>query len=194
MQRPLQSLAMGLALGTLAGFSALGFLARPLRAATAAVPLQVAQARTAQNPALQPEMQLQLSAAKQVKVNDQLSWQPLEGQARIQPGDVIRFTLSGRNSGKAAAQGLVMQQPIPPGTSFVARSARGVVGPKPAIAYSIDGGQTYSPQPTVKLSLPDGRVVERPAPVEHYTHVQLRYNQAIAPGSYLSGEYQVRVP
>lgn len=199
MKRQLKSLTIGLGLGAIAAcsaaFSALGFQAEPIRAESIAQIQTLAQRSSSRNVAqnAKPEMQLQLSAAKQVKTDDKLTWQPLQSEARVLPGDVIRFTLSGSNAGQSAAQGLVLEQAIPPGTSLIARSAKGVTGPKPAIAYSIDGGKTYSPQPKVKVSLADGSVVERPAPVESYSHIQLKYSAAIAPATQVSGEYQVRV-
>lgn len=195
MKRQLKSLTIGLGLGAIAAFSALSFPAEPIRAESLAQLQKLAQRSPSRSTAqaTKPEMQLQLNAARQVKTADKLTWEPLQGEARVMPGDVIRFTLSGNNTGQGAAQGLVLEQPIPPGTSLIARSARGVSGPKPAIAYSIDGGKTYSPQPKVKLSLPDGRLVERPAPVESYSHIQLKYSAAIAPATQVSGEYQVRV-
>lgn len=194
MKRQLKSLTIGLGLGAIAAFSALSVQAEPIRAEGIAQIQKLAQRSSSAARNAKPEMRLQLSAAKQVKTEDnQVNWEALEGEARVMPGDVIRFTLSGNNTGQSAAQGLVLQQPIPAGTSLIASSAKGIAGPKPAIAYSIDNGKTYSPSPKLKVSLADGRIVERPAPVENYTHVQLTYSAAIAPESIVRGEYQVRV-
>ncbi len=144
----------------------------------------------------QAEVKLQLIAAKRVTTTDpqgqpQMRWQPLEGNAAVQPGDVIRFTLRGNNAGKGPAQKLVLQQPIPAGTQFVLQSARMVKGSS-EILYSIDQGKTFSRTPVVTVT-ENGRVVERAAPPEAYTHIQLRLSQSLAPQAQIEGEYQVRV-
>ena len=54
----------------------------------------------AQNIKSQPQIQLRLEAEKQVVTQDQQGkqsqkWQALKGQAVVQPGDVLRYTLNG---------------------------------------------------------------------------------------------------
>ncbi len=150
----------------------------------------LAQAQT------RPEVKLKLIAAKRVTTRDaqgqaQVQWQPLSGNAAVQPGDVIRFTLRGNNVGTVPAKQLVLQQPIPKGTQLVLQSARMVQGSS-EILYSIDQGKTFSRNPVITVT-EDGRTVERAAPAEVYTHIQLRLSQGIAPQAQIEGEYQVRV-
>jgi hypothetical protein len=61
------------------------------------------------------------------------------------------------------------------------------------IVYSIDSGKTFVAKPTVKVSLPNGTIEERPAPAEAYTHVRWLLGRELSPKSTSKVFYQVRV-
>ena len=144
---------------------------------------------------LQPKVKLVLNAQKQVitqdaEGNDVIAWETLEGQAAVQPGDVIRYILSSENAGDKPAQSLVATQPIPDKTAYVADSARANGA---ELTYSIDGGQTFSAQPMIAVTLPDGTVEQQPAPAEMYSHIRWDYSESLEPMASVRAVYEVVV-
>jgi uncharacterized repeat protein (TIGR01451 family) len=105
------------------------------------------------------------------------------------PGDVLRYSLKGKNQGNRAATNFSLTQPVPKGTVFVAKSATG----NAQVLYSIDGGKNYSAQPMIQVKRADGTMESRPAPTESYTHVRWKFQNSIEPGADTVVSYQVRV-
>lgn len=150
----------------------------------------------AQNIQKQPMVKLQLGAQKQVLAKDtqgktKTTWQPLQGQVTVQPGDVLRYTISGENISNRSVKNLTLNQPIPAGMVFVLKSARANTNAK--ISYSIDGGRSFVDNPQVKVTLADGKVVEKPAPAEVYTHIRWNFPNAIAAKTTVNGTYELKV-
>jgi uncharacterized repeat protein (TIGR01451 family) len=144
-----------------------------------------------------PSVELLLSVEKQAIQKDSQGkeiklWQGLTGNnVAAKPGDVLRFTLKAENKGDRPAKQLVLAQSIPQGTVYVLNTA---ISESPAnIVYSIDGGKTFVAKPTVKVSLPNGTIEERPAPAEAYTHVRWLLGRELSPKSSKKVFYQVRV-
>lgn len=142
-----------------------------------------------------PELKLNLRAEKQVITTEsgrkQTSWQALKDGATVNPGDVLRYSLSGRNEGMAPARNLVLNQPIPRQMTYVLGSVQAPSGTK--VSFSIDGGRTYSEKPMVKVKQADGKVVEQPAPAEAYTHVRWVLGSEVAAKAMVNVSYEVRV-
>lgn len=157
---------------------------------------QPAQAQTQQQN-LELELTGQLKVIKRNwRGEEEVAWRSLEGglfrpAPQVKPGDVIRYTVSGNNRTEQPISGLVLTDDLPPNTVYVMGSAASVGGA--AIAYSIDGGKTYTANPTIQVKLPDGRVETRPAPAERYTHVRWTFPSAVPAKGSVSGQYQVRV-
>jgi uncharacterized repeat protein (TIGR01451 family) len=152
----------------------------------------------AQNVQRQAPVQMSLAAAKQVMQKDaqgkeQVMWQPLQGKATVQPGDVIRYTVQGENSSDRPVRSLAFTQPIPQGTVYALNSATVGQNAGARITYSIDNGKTFVEKPMVQVKLPDGKVEMRPAPAEAYTHIRWNFGSAVNPKSMMSASYQVRV-
>lgn len=150
----------------------------------------------AQNIQKQPMVKLQLAAEKQVLTKDvqgktKKTWKALEGQATVQPGDILRYTLTGENFSDRAVNKLTFNQPVPKGMAFVLKSANANTNAK--ITYSIDGGRSFVENPTVKVTLPSGKIEEKPAPAEAYTHISWKFPNAIAAKSAVNGTYELRV-
>jgi uncharacterized repeat protein (TIGR01451 family) len=131
-----------------------------------------------------PDVKLNLA----VERRDGDSWQG-GNLNNAQPGDVLRYSLKGKNQGNRAATNFMLTQPIPRRTSYVAQSATG----NAQVTYSIDQGNNYSAQPMIQVKRADGSVESRPAPAESYTHVRWKFPNAIEPGANVSAFYQVRV-
>lgn len=144
---------------------------------------------------LQPQVKLVLNAEKQVITTDAegeevISWEPIEGNISVQPGDVIRYTLTSENAGDQPATGLVTTQPVPQKTAYIAESARANGA---ELTYSIDDGQTFSTQPMIEETQPDGSVKMVPAPAEMYSHVRWDYSGSLEPMATVQAVYEVTV-
>jgi uncharacterized repeat protein (TIGR01451 family) len=151
----------------------------------------------AQNIQKQQQVKLQLDAEKQVVAQDQQGkktkiWQPLKGQATVQPGDVLRYTISGENFSDKQVKNLIINQPIPLGMEFVLSSTSADVKSNSKITYSIDGGRSFVENPTVQVTLANGKVETKPAPASAYTHLRMKVSLVEAK-TIVKGSYQVKV-
>lgn len=115
----------------------------------------------------------------------------LEQAGQLTPGEVIDWTIHSRNQGAAAARDYKAVGLVPAGTVFVAGSAEAEKGG--AVTYSIDGGQSFSAQPTVEQRQADGTIKRVPAPVSRYTHVRYEWAAPLNAGDQVSATYKVRV-
>jgi uncharacterized repeat protein (TIGR01451 family) len=152
----------------------------------------------ASNTQHQPQVHLQLDAEKQVVQQDKenkpkITWKSLSGQAAVIPGDVLRYTISAENFSDHPVKNLTIKQPIPKAMVYVLKSAtiNGNTGTK--IAYSIDGGHTFVENPTVKVTLPSGKVETRPAPATAYTNISWNFGTSVLPKTTIKGTYQLQV-
>lgn len=149
----------------------------------------------AQNVKTQGQIQLRLEAEKQVVAQDQQgkqskTWQPLKGQVVVRPGDMLRYTLSGENKSDRPVKNLILNQPIPKGMVYVLQSTNVTNNAK--VIYSIDGGRSFVENPTVKVTLPDGKVETKPAPANLYTHIRLQV-PLVAAKTTVKATYQTQV-
>ena len=149
----------------------------------------------AQNVLRQPKVNLYLVADQQVVKQEQgknvVSWQPINSKIKAKPGDVIRFTVTGKNEGNREAKNFTVTQPVPRGTGYQLDSA--TIAQGISVTYSIDQGKTFVAHPTVRVTLANGKVEERPAPAETYTHVRWQTSRALQPEASVSAAYQVKV-
>ncbi|MBG1268685.1 DUF11 domain-containing protein [Nostoc sp. WHI] len=149
----------------------------------------------AQNVKNQGQIQLRLEAEKQVVAQDQQGkqsqkWEPLKGQVMVRPGDVLRYTLIGENKSDRLVKNLTLNQPIPKGMVYVLKSTN--VANNAKVIYSIDGGRSFVENPTVKVTLPDGKVETKPAPAIAYTHIRLQI-PSLAAKAIVKATYQTQV-
>lgn len=143
-----------------------------------------------------PEVRLNLTADKKLVEIDtegkqKISWQGMGEKGVVIPGDVLRYTVSSDNKGELAAKNLVITQPIPQRTVYQLDSATSNNGAK--LTYSIDAGKSFVEKPTIKVTLPDGTVEERPAPAEMYTHIRWQFSKDLNPETAVKAMYQVQV-
>jgi len=144
---------------------------------------------------LQPKMKLVLGAEKKVQsVNAQgkavFVFKAVKGNVKVQPGDVLRYTLTSQNAGDKPASKLVLTQPVPAHTQYVVGSAL-ANGAK--LTYSIDSGKSFVAKPTIKVKQPNGSVIEKPAPAALYSHVRWDYSASVKPASTVRSVYEVSV-
>ena len=191
MQRLLAKKRFLLGLGVFALVGAVPFVTnQPVLAQLQEVKEVIAQA------ILRPEVKLTLSAEKQIveldeKGQEKISWEALEGKTTVHPGETLRYTVDGVNSGDVEAKGLSVTQPVPNETSYVLGSAQADSGAE--IIYSIDGGQNFVAEPKIEVTLPDGTVELQPAPAEMYTHIQWNFGEDLASAQAVKAFYNVTV-
>lgn len=141
-----------------------------------------------------PEIMLNLAVArKQTKVTvqgEKVIWQQLEDQTAVTPGDILRYTIEGENRGDSAANNLAVTQPIPAQMTYRLDSARSKS--EAEISYSIDHGETFVAEPTIKITQEDGTVVEAPAPADVYTHIRWKF-PTVTPELGAKAMYEVQV-
>ncbi len=137
--------------------------------------------------ALRPEIKVALTAA----VERDSDLVPVEKANLVKQGETLDWTIQSENSGQAAAFDYKTVGRIPAGTTFVAGSAR--VEGSAKVLYSIDGGKSYSTNPTVDEKQADGTVKRVTAPVSMYTSVRYDWADPLAPGGHVTASYKVRV-
>jgi uncharacterized repeat protein (TIGR01451 family) len=168
----------------------------PVNGAPAIAQAFSAGTQVAQNILQQPKVNLHLDAELQVVKKDAQgqevrSWVATDNTIQVKPGNLLRFSVSAHNEGSKAAQNFAVTQPIPKGTVFVLNSAAD--SSAAAVTYSIDAGNSFVAQPMVKVTQPDGTVVEKPAPAEAYTHIRFSANAPLAATARTKATYQVAV-
>ncbi|MEH2058586.1 MAG: hypothetical protein V7K97_21025 [Nostoc sp.] len=149
----------------------------------------------AQNVQTKGQIQLRLEAEKQVVAQDQQGkqsqkWEPLKGQVVVRPGDVLRYTLTGENKSDRPVKNLTLNQPIPKGMVYVLKSVNATNNAR--VTYSIDGGGSFVENPTVKVTLADGKVETKPAPAIAYTNIRLQI-PSVAAKTTVKATYQTQV-
>ena len=145
---------------------------------------------------MRPDVTLEMGVEKQVIVVDEngqekAEWQPLEGEATVQPGDILRYVVASANAGDVDADDLLITQPIPAEMTYVIGSEKG--NDAADVTYSIDNGATYVAEPMVEVTLPDGTVEMQPAPAEAYTHLKWTFSEALNAEEVISVSNEVTV-
>src|SRR3984893_8862088 len=116
---------------------------------------------------------------------------PVEKAQLVKAGEILDWTISSENAGGAAALEYKTVSRIPAGTIFVAGSAK--AEGSSTVAYSIDGGKTYTAAPTIDEKQADGSIKKVAAPLSMYTNVSYQWADPLAPGGRVTASYKVRV-
>lgn len=145
------------------------------------------QPGTATKPATK-QVSLNLSVKKKVVKGEKTSFLPLSGNAKVEPGDTLHYTLTAK-IGTRGVKNLMLKQPIPKGTTYVKNSASQVKGAE--LMFSIDGGKTYSAKPMVPNPKKNAPPIE--APASAYTHIRWRFPNTIPANSNVNTTYEVKV-
>lgn len=114
---------------------------------------------------------------------------PVERVA-LKPGDDVEYAVTAVNAGDSPATHLVPSAKIPAGTTYVEGSAK---APHAHVEFSLDGGKTWSAQPTVTVKGPAGTPVVKKADPALYTAVRFVADGALEPHQSLVSRYDVRV-
>jgi uncharacterized repeat protein (TIGR01451 family) len=92
------------------------------------------------------------------------------------PGTEVIYTTTFTNNGAKPAGNIVITNPVPANTTYVAGSA---FGDNTDVTFSIDSGKTYLPADKLRVRTADGR--ERAAVPANYTHIRWTYRGELAP-------------
>jgi uncharacterized repeat protein (TIGR01451 family) len=137
-----------------------------------------------------PSVTLKLTGSLVTKASDgHTTLTPVE-KAQPKTGDEIQYDIVAANGGDSPALRLVPVGRIPAGTSYVDGSAK---APRAHAEFSLDGGKTWAPVPTVRVRQPDGSTVVKKADPALYTAVRFVTDGAIAPHASAAYVYEVRV-
>jgi uncharacterized repeat protein (TIGR01451 family) len=110
--------------------------------------------------------------------------------ALARPGDVLGYSLAFTNrTGKPVKQ-VQFVDPLPTGLVFRIGSARADKAVR--IEYSIDGGKSWSVEPTVVV-MENGHRVVKPAPREAYSHIRWTVAEPMAPGAQVTAAFEAEV-
>jgi uncharacterized repeat protein (TIGR01451 family) len=107
------------------------------------------------------------------------------------PGDVVQYRLVFTNVTEAPVRSVEFTDPVPPGLTYVTQSARSDRSDV-VVEYSVDGGTTYSQQPTVEQVVGGQRRLVPAAP-ESYTHVRWRIEGWVQPGAQVTAEFRAEL-
>jgi len=112
--------------------------------------------------------------------------------ADVLPGDTVRYELRFTNQQPGTVRNVVFDNPVPAGMRYIAQSAT-ADRQNTSVSYSIDGGRTYSAEPTMQR-VENGRRVVVPAPPELYTHIRWTVQGDLLPGARVTAEFRVQLP
>ncbi len=139
-----------------------------------------------------PKVELKVEALKEVKtvVNGKQKTKLLPADT-VKPGQVIQYTIYYTNTGDEAATKVVVNNPIPKGTVYLAETAYGYGA---QITFSVDGGKTFAPPGSLMVTVTraDGSKITRKAMAAEYTHIRWVISKVAAGGSGSVG-FKVRV-
>lgn len=120
-----------------------------------------------------------------VDVSDDKTTSKLAASAK--PGDVLEYSASYFNGGKAAVENVQAVVPVPPGTVLLANSA------KPANPQASVDGINFSPTPLKRIvKLPDGKSREDLVPMSEYRALRWPIG-TIAPSQNVAVSLRVQV-
>ena len=104
------------------------------------------------------------------------------------PGDVMMYVITFENIGKAPADGIVINDPVPNNSKYRMGSA---AGKNTTITYSIDDGKNFSNPEDLVVKDKDGK--EWTAKPESYTHIRWFYNKSLASGEKAEVSFKTQI-
>ena len=139
-----------------------------------------------------PEVKVSMTAEKEVAIveNGQTVVKRVSADM-VESGQTIFYTLTVNNNGDEKATNVMLNNPLPEGTVYVADSA---YGEGANILFSVDGGQVFDvpSRLTVTVSKADGSKEKRIAGPEHYTHIRWVVGEILS-GKAMTLGYQAKV-
>jgi len=107
---------------------------------------------------------------------------------KVVPGQEVIYTIIAKNTGKQAAEKVVVKNPVPSNTVYVDGS---VFGKNTEISFSTDGGKTYAQAGKLQVRDADGKL--HPATAKDYTNIRWVFRIKLKPGASAQVGYRVRL-
>lgn len=112
----------------------------------------------------------------------------LEPATTVLPGEIVTYVSTVTHRGDENVDGVVINNPIPANTNYVAFTA---TGEGTEITFSIDGGQSFgAPQ---ELEVTDENGVSSTAAAEDYTDIRWTFLNELTPGDSASVSFKARL-
>lgn len=108
--------------------------------------------------------------------------------AKVVPGSEVIYTITAKNTGKQAADKIVVKNPIPKHMVYVDGS---VFGKNADISFSVDGGKTYARAGQLQITESNGK--SRPATAKDYTNIRWLFHFQLKPGATAQVGYRARL-
>ena len=106
----------------------------------------------------------------------------------LNPGEIAIYTNTFTNNGSEAAEGLVINNPVPANTEYLNGSAT-EAGYE--LTFSVDGGKTFDKSENLSVLDKDGKKV--PANAKDYTNIRWTRTEPLSPGQTGSVEFRIMV-
>lgn len=139
-----------------------------------------------------PEVKVAMTAEKEISIVENGKTVVKQVTAdTVESGQTIYYTLVVTNSGDEKATNVMLNNPVPEGTTYVANSAYGK-GTK--IGFSVDGGTIFDIPSRLKVEVErdNGAIEKQLAGPDRYTHIRWAISEVPA-GKSLTLGYQVNV-
>ncbi|EDY87055.1 conserved repeat domain protein [gamma proteobacterium HTCC5015] len=119
-----------------------------------------------------PQLELEIKAEKEIEVETDGTTEVQRVVAeKVEPGQVVFYTLTYRNVGDSVANNIKLKDAFPENTTYEAGSAW---GDGAVIEFSIDQAESFKKPSMLKYQVEsvDGEKEEKEASVENYTHIR----------------------
>ncbi|MAS24103.1 MAG: hypothetical protein CMI08_13960 [Oceanospirillaceae bacterium] len=106
---------------------------------------------------------------------------------QVVPGDKVGYRISYNNTGSDAAEAVVINNPVPAQSEFIANSA---IGAGSDVTYSVDGGNSFAAASQLTV---EENGATREAKASDYTNIRWQLTQPVAAGASGQVEFKVRI-
>jgi uncharacterized repeat protein (TIGR01451 family) len=113
-----------------------------------------------------------------------------QDRSMARPGDLLAYSIAFTNTTSGTVNNVQFVDPLPSGLVYRTNSARADKAVR--IEYSIDGGKSYSARPMIAV-MEQGRRVEKPAPVQSYSHIRWTVSGPLAAGAQVTAGFNAEV-
>lgn len=107
-------------------------------------------------------------------------------------GDILEYQLNYSNTGQSSLTGIIVEGPIPSGTTYIANSARTDV--KAQLEVTINRGKTWAMPPLFRdIKNADGSMTKMQIPDSEYTAIRWQVISPLEAGKNMDFIYRIKV-
>jgi uncharacterized repeat protein (TIGR01451 family) len=123
--------------------------------------------------------------------NTTAATEPGAVRAAVRPNDVLRYTLTFRNSTDHAVSNVELRNPIPAGVLLVPGSAH-ASRDDARLEFSADGGKSWAAEPVEMVTVGD-KELRKAIPLDRYTHIRWVLRSPVAAKAVVMADFEARV-